>query len=253
MTRVEKNATVEERLGEVKNEVIRELKRERRRFRPFLTCGALFLLVLVCLCVWCCWKVASTGLIEVPFFTNIAYEEPIPSRVVTPGVPVETVVSAQISSTLASRLQQGDGALGDRQISFSISEESLTASLRSLLEQSGTNLVDSSRAQVAIDEGRGVELFVPIRGNPRKSALVARVGVDAGNGIAAITPTNIWIGNCHVPSFLVSMFLRPLIAREMKSVQKELSRFAEIKSISTSDGLMRIDAEFTVEIQENGL
>jgi hypothetical protein len=253
MTRVEKNATVEERLSEVKGEVVRELKRERRRFRPFLTCGAIFLLTLVCLCVWVCWTLAETGLVEVPFFTSIAYEEPAPIRVVEPGVPVETVLSAQMSGALASRLQQGNGALNDRSVVFSIGEESLTASLRSIAEQSGTNLIDASRAQLAIEKGRGFELFAPIEGNPRGSAFVAWMEVGVKEGVVSIVPINIRVGSCRVPSFIVNTFLRPLIAQELKSIQRELSRVAVIKSVEAFDGLMRIEAEFIVEIQEDGL
>ncbi|KKW32189.1 MAG: hypothetical protein UY76_C0037G0002 [Candidatus Uhrbacteria bacterium GW2011_GWA2_52_8d] len=162
MVRVEKNAGLESRLDNVKGEVVREVRRRTRTSRPWLTCSLLLLFVLVGVGVWVAWFVAATGLLHVPVFTSLAYEAPAPIRGVTPGVPVETVLEETFTSTLTRRLYEGGGTLTNRSIQVQIQEASLTASLRSFLEEEGLEWIDSAGVQMAVEPGVGIELFVPL-------------------------------------------------------------------------------------------
>jgi len=158
MARIEKNAGLEEKLNEVKQDV-KEVKKVSTGRKPWFFCAMFLLLVAVVVLFMFTWTVAATGLVNIPVFTSLAYDAPQPLHTVTPGVPVETVLEEKIISTITQRLYEGGGDIVDQRIQATITEESLTASLRSIVEDSGVDWFGTSRLQVAIDPKVGVEVY----------------------------------------------------------------------------------------------
>jgi hypothetical protein len=249
MTRVEKQSSVKEQIHEMKGVVVDEVRKSQRRRRPWLTCSVILLLLLSGFFVWLGWAVASTGLIEIPLLTSLAYDPPAPIRIVEPGSPIETVAQEVFTSTLTSRLQSGSGELLDRSMTLTLSESSLTATVQSLIEESGIGWIDSSLAQVVLDPSVGVELFAPLRNNPRGSAitLLADVGVQDGN--VTITPTQAQIGDLTLPSVLLSL-LNSLVQEQLESLNTSLRGYANLTSVSMTEGTVALVGELSVEIRE---
>ena len=249
MARVEKNAGMEQQLEDMKGEVVTHVKRRNRPSRPWLTCSLVLLVMLVGVCVWGVWSVAATGLVRVPVFTAIAYEVPVPTRPVTPGVPAQTVLQEAFTSTLTRRLYEGGGALTNRSIHVELEEGSLTASLRSLLEEGNLDWMDASRAQVVVDPEVGVEVFAPIHGSELGTAVTLTLDLGARDGNLVVTPTKIQIGRARVPNFLVTIFLKPLLEAELAKLNAAMVGSAKISTIEMLPRMLSVDGELSVEIE----
>lgn len=249
MARVEKNAGIEQRLQDMKGEVVDEVKRRTRRSRPWLTCSLILLVVLVGVCVWGLWSVAATGLVRVPVFTDLAYEVPAPTRPVTPGVPVETVMNEAFTSTLTRRLYEGGGTLSNRSISVEIEETSATASLRSFLEEGDFDWIDASGVQVVVDPDVGVELFVPFLGSELATAMTLTFDLGAQDGNLVVTPTNIQVGSAKIPDFLIAVFLKPLLEAELAKLNAAMVGYAKISTIEILSRAVSVSGELSVEVE----
>lgn len=249
MARVEKNAGIEQRLADMKGEVVDEVKRRTRRSRPWLTCSLILLMVLVGVCVWGLWTTAATGLVRVPVFTDLAYEIPVPTRPVTPGVPVETVMNEAFTSTLTRRLYEGGGTLTNRSISVQLEESSITASLRSFLEEGNFDWIDASGVQVVVDPDVGVELFVPIFRSELTTAVTFTFDFGAQDGNLIVTPTKIQIGNAQIPDFLIAVFLKPLLEAELAKLNATMVGYAKISMIEILPRTLSVSGELSVEVE----
>ena len=251
MVRVEKNAGLESRLDDVKGEVVAEVRRRTRTSRPWLTCSLLLLAVLVGVGVWAAWFVAATGLLHVPVFTSLAYEAPAPIREVTPGVPVETVLNETFTSTLTRRLYEGGGTLTSRSIEVQIQEASLTASLRSFLEESGLEWIDSAGVQIVVEPGVGIELFVPLTIESQEPGVAGIITFDltAVEGNLVVTPTSVKIGAAKIPDLLIAAFLKPFLEAELAKLNTAMVGYAQISTIDLLQREISITGELSVEIQ----
>lgn len=249
MARVEKNAGIEQRLADMKGEVVDEVKRRTRRSRPWLTCSLILLVVLVGVCVWGLWTVAATGLVRVPVFTDLAYEIPEPTRPVTPGVPAETIMSEAFTSTLTRRLYEGGGTLSNRSISVEIEETSLTASWRSFLEEGDFDWIDASGAQVVVDPEVGVELFVPLLSSDLGTAATLTFDLRAQDGNLVVTPTKIQVGKAKIPDVLIAVFLKPLLEAELAKLNAAMVGYAKISTIEILPRVISVSGELSVEVE----
>lgn len=249
MSRIEKNAGIEQRLENMKGEVVDEVKRRTRRLHPWLTCSLILLVILVGVSVWGLWSVAATGLVRVPVFTDLAYEIPVPTRPVTPGVPIETVISEAFTSTLTRRLYEGGGTLSNRSISVQLKESSITASWRSFLEEGSFDWINASGAQVVIDPDVGVEVFVPFIVNELETAATLTFDLEAQDGNLVVTPTKIQIGNARIPDFLIAVFLKPLLKTELAKLNAAMVGYAKISTIEILPRVISISGELSVEIE----
>ncbi|MBI4435641.1 hypothetical protein HY630_03140 [Candidatus Uhrbacteria bacterium] len=251
MSRVEKNASLEERLDDVKGEMVREVRRRTRVSRPFLTCSLLLLAVLVGLGVWIAWSVAATGLVRVPVFTSLANEAPAPTREVTPGVPVETVLNEAFTSTLTRRLYEGGGELTNRSVEVAVSEASLTASLRTFLEGDELEWIDASHSQIVVEPGVGIELFVPLSLESQQPGTAATIvfELSAMEGNLVVTPISVRVGKAKIPDLVIAVFLRPLLEAELAKLNAAMVGYAQISSIETLPRELLIKGELSVEIR----
>lgn len=253
MARVEKNAPIEKQIGQVKEEVVREVKHRTRRHRPWLTCSLIILAIMMGVLVWVVWMIAATGLVRIPVFTSLAYEMPEPLREVKPGVPVEMVLEEQFTTTLTRRLYEGGGMLTNRTIETTITEESLTATLRTLLEESGIGWIDPLRSHVIIEPGQGVIIFLPLLkpNNGLQTAISAVFEISAADGVITVVPAHVVVGSARVQDILISVFLKPLLEAELAKVNDLVVGYASISSIGIYSGELVLQGELAVEIQED--
>lgn len=249
MTRVEKEAGIEKRLEEVKSQMSSEVRRRTRRSRPWLTCSLILLITLLGVCVWAVWTVAATGLWRIPLFTTLAYDIPSPTRDVTPGVPAETVVEETFSTTLTRRLYEGGGTLTNRSIEVTLSESSLTASLRSFLEDADLDWVDASHTQLVVDPEVGVELFVPFTDSELGTAATLAFAIEASDGNLIVTPTEVRVGSAKVPGFLIATFFKPFLASELAKLNTTMVGYATISTIEILPRELVIMGELAVEVE----
>ncbi|MBI5793672.1 hypothetical protein HZA87_01105 [Candidatus Uhrbacteria bacterium] len=249
MTRVEKNASVREKLEEMKGSVVREVREHNRKRRPMLTCSLVFLFLVACFFSWMAWVVASTGLVYIPLFTTLAYDKPEPIHAVEPGIPVDVFVKDSLTEEVTKRLQSGSGELKDRAFTLTLSEASLTASIRSLIEESGLTFLDGSEAQVALDGQDGAELFVPLSKNTQASAISLMIDVGAKDGKISIAPTRLRVGSLSIPHFILVNLLDPFLKQELAKLNDALIGYARLNSIVVAQGAVTLTGELSVEVR----
>lgn len=181
-------------------------------------------------------------------FTAVAYDVPAPTRDVTPGVPAETVVDEAFSTTLARRLYEGGGELSNRSIELTLSEASLTASMRSFLEGSDLDWIDPTRTQLVVDPKVGVELFVPFL-SELETAATLTFDISSSGGNLVVTPKDVHIGSAKVPSFLIATFLKPFLEAELEQLNASMVGYATISTIQLLPRELVIEGELAVEVE----
>jgi hypothetical protein len=245
--RIEKDAGIEKRFEEVKSEMSSEVRRRTRRSRPWLTCSFIILLTLLVFCLWGLWTVAATGLWKIPLLTGVAYDRPAPTRVVRPGVPVQTIVQEAFTTTLTRRLYEGGGTLTNRSLEVLLSEASLTASLRSLLEESQLGWIDTAGTQLVVDPDVGLELFVPFADSPLKSGATLTFAITTANGNLVVTPTTVMVGSARMPRFLTTAFLKPFLDAELGRLNAALVGYTTFSSIDVLPRELSLRGELAMD------
>ncbi len=249
MSRIEKDSDTKEELQQLRGEVIKEIGSQRKK-SPWLACSLLFVLLIVGGIGAAAWAIAATGLVTVPGFSQAAYEEPTPVRVVKPGVPIETIIQEEVTSTLATRLQAGGGTLKDASISLTLSEQSLTASLRNLLENSGDRTIDPSRTQLAVDPEQGFMFFLPFTKSASNSAVQLSVKAEMKDGAIVLVPDAATVGSLRIPKSMVTFFIQPFIEERLVHLNSELASFVQIREILYQEGQVVIEGDIAVKILE---
>lgn len=247
MSRIEKGSNTTEELQELKGEVIKEIKSQRKS-KPWCACSLVLLLCIIGILTSIVWGVAATGLVTVPGFIKFAYQKPEPERLVTSGVPIETVINQQVQTTLTQRLQAGGGKLEDASVTFALDEKSLTASLRSVLEESGDTMLDPALAQVMVTQEKGFTFFLPFGNSVNRTALQISVKATAKDGTLILTPEAFSIGSLQVPNVITAFFLQPFVNSKLANLNKALGSYMEIQDLTYEEGKAIVKGKFSVKI-----
>lgn len=247
MSRIEKGLDTKEELKQMKGEVIKEISSQNRG-KPWCACSLIFLFVILGIISAVIWGVSATGLVSVPGFSQFAYHEPSPERVVSPGVPMETLIDQQVKTTLTQRLQAGGGKLSDTSVTFSIDERSLTASLRSVLEQSGDQTIESTLAQVTVSPEKGFTFFLPFKEAVRKTALQISVNAHVRDGTLELQPQSLSIGSLRIPDVLTAFFIQPFIHGKLSELNTALGSYMELREITYEQERVIVKGNFSVQI-----
>lgn len=229
----------------IKNE-IKPARCSRGKFGCFFLIFLVFLVVVGGLA----WIVAASGLVSVPLVSNWAYKPPNPLRVVLAGPPLETYVSETFGNVLTDRLQSGSGRLEDKDVELLLSENSLTTSLQTIIKDNDLSFLSSNTAQVAIDEKQGIEIFLPLAGQINGNALSLLVKIKVENGLLVADEVKLKIGNLSIPAFLTDIFLKPASNKGSDYLNQKIGRYASIKAIETSEGILKVSGTLTVEIMK---
>ncbi|MBI2475264.1 hypothetical protein HYV69_02435 [Candidatus Uhrbacteria bacterium] len=241
MSRIEKGSDVREELQQMKGEVIKEIGSTKQR-HPFRSCFAIFFILIVLFSTAIAWALASTGIVYIPVFTQFTYQKPEPGRLVSPGVPVEKVIEEQVLSKLAA------GSVNEV-ISLSLSESSLTASLRDILENAADGFIDSSFSQVTISQDKGLTLFLPLENSKSGSAILFSIKANVKDGKIELVPEELKIGSLFIPDSLTNLFLRSIIQDRLANGNKMLESYVQIQDIEYKDGSVIVRGKIAAEIK----
>lgn len=221
MARIEKNQPVMEEVGEMEKRLMGAVGKngKSRWWRRALL--VFFAIVLACT-AFALWVVAAAGVARVPGFSSWAYEEPVPIRVVRPGVPLATAARERVSVSSAS-----------------LTEGTLTTELRSALETSGQAVVDADRAQVAVDAG-SLELYLPLRNSSQNTAFVARVRLTVEDGIPRLVADEVSLGAWSLGDWLRGRVVDQALAGALDAALAQIGDRVSITSVRAEDGVLMI-------------
>lgn len=231
VARIEKHQETEQEIAGMKHEVLDAVSKSNRKPHPRLACcGVLVAFFVVGLGV-VAWLTAATGLVHVPVVSSLAYERPVPVTEVRAGVPAETSVVTQLAMSALS---------GGNTIELSLSEESLTASFRTLVEEAGISFIRTEDVQVAVVEGKGLELFFPVRNNEQGTAVraILQVGTRA-DGFTA-TVTDVRFGSLPIPSWLIAASVDALVSGVLTRMNQSIPPGASITTVSYESHIVRV-------------
>lgn len=184
------------------------------------------------------WVLASTGLVNVPVLTGLAYRKPEPSAVVEPGVPFEAFLSVRLLEPDSLGAQDAAGPFV-----LSIPESTLTASVRDALSSSGQTFFDDRTAQASVTAARGVELYLPLVDNARETAVLVRLHVSAKDGALAVSVEDASVGSWAVWGAMRSGILEPAISAGLdRANQAVADAGVSVTDVLEQDGFLTVHA-----------
>lgn len=249
MSRVEKGASTKDEIQQMKGEVIKEIGASRRG-RPILTCSLILFLCVAGIVGVVIWGLALSGMVQVPVVSAVVYSTPMPDHVVVAGVPVETVVDTQIKTTVTSQLQQGATQIDSFPVVVPLTEESVTASLRQLLSQTGDVTFDLARTQVEIRADETIVFFLPIEESAQQTAFQVALTLQVQDGRLELMPQWARIGHLPIPRSLVALFIQPLLTDGMVEVNDAIGSFIHLKQLEYQEGQLIVHGDAAVKILE---
>lgn len=190
----------------MKGDILKAVHKGKPRLLGFWSCAVLLLVVILPIGGFVAWTAAATGLVAVPVLSSWAYEVPAPSRSVAAGLSLEAY--------LKSGSFKGNFA--------DIPETTMTALVRDTLSTDGQTWFDERKSQIAKNEDGGVELYLPLRDNAQRSALVAHLDVSLDQGKIAVVVSDVALGSWKVPAWIVSSVIVPAIAPTIASINADL-------------------------------
>src|SRR3989338_8752787 len=159
----------------------------KKHSRAFFGCGILCLMFLG-VCALVAWVLAASGLVRVPIFSSLAYEESAPIR----------VVDSTNAESLERVLERAINTAQSPELSVRLSEASLTASLRAELSTLDQPYFTAAGSQMAV-EGESLEVYLPLKTTPQtNNALTARVRLLAQDGGFAAEVSSVRIGGVRL-------------------------------------------------------
>lgn len=249
MARVDKQAELQEQVARMETQM--NHTQEKKRRSPLMTCSLILAAGVLLVIGIIVWAVASTGLVEVPVVTSLAYREPVPVRLVEAGTPMETLLQETFTSTLTQRIYEGGGTLEDRTLEVRIPEDALTASVRTLAQEAGQDWIDADRLQIAIEPGVGAQMFAPLgtENNELNTALTATFDLQATNGLLEVIPSEVKIGSFKIPDVFIAATLERLLEQELAKLNQSMVGYARISQIDVVSGALLVTGEIAIEIR----
>lgn len=191
----------------MKDDILKAVHKGKAKRPWFRSCAVLLLVAILLVGGFVAWTLAATGLVAVPVLSPSAYQAPLPSRTVVPGLSLEAYLkSGSFKGNVAE-----------------IPETTLTALVQDTLSTDGQTWFDEHKSQVAKNaDGEGVELYLPLRDNAQKSAVMARLDVSFDGGKVAVTVSDVTLGSWKVSPWIVSSVIVPAIAPTVASINATL-------------------------------
>ncbi|MFH1252948.1 MAG: hypothetical protein V1664_01295 [Candidatus Uhrbacteria bacterium] len=253
MTRVEKDSQLKTKVENLTTQVktVEKQEAKEQRISKFkLACGGLVLVVFLGLFFGISWIMAASGLVNVPIISPIAYKIPVPMQPVVPGVLIDAYVSEYFNSLITERLQAGSGELKERAVTVTLSEASLTASLRELLATENLSFFKTEPAQVAIKKDQGLEVFLPLANSSNNNALRLLLKIVVVNGKISVTYVRMTIGNLVLPDGFSKIVLKPFLDQGLQQANYKLGAYSTIDEILFEDNTLVVNGQLTVQVQE---
>ncbi|MEK9130880.1 MAG: hypothetical protein AAB429_02060 [Patescibacteria group bacterium] len=163
------------------------------------------------------------GLIGVPLVGGFVYQPPQADHVVTASAPLD-------SESLQS---------------LTFSESMLTASLRLGLDGEAGQWFEAGESQVAVIDGHGVELFLPLANNAQRSALTIVTRLDLADGALTPVVTSFHLGRLPVSPKLMNAIVESSLKSALASFNAELAKVARIEAVAYQDGNVVVTGTLT--------
>jgi len=229
---------------------LKKVSKRVNRHHPIFSCFLIFAAVVVIIFLALVWLLASTGLVRVPGISALAYNKPVPLHVVEPGESLENKIQTELESLVTQRLQAGGGQINNRDITVSLSEESFTSSLQTIIASQADDFFEAQTTQIAIDPDDGIEIYIPVLDNPLETALLIDLKVVVEEDKLVVQIQKIQIGSLKVPVSLFGgrlekTFLNPLLQK----LSNEIGRFGKITNIRFFKGFITLDGQLLVEVE----
>lgn len=224
MSRVEKNAPVQDELRAMRGEMLETVKVNGRGVGKKTGCAIILLLMLLAFGLWILVLAARTGLVMIPVISPMVFSTPIPDHRVSAGILMEESVSTQLSRNVS-----------DPNIRLSLSEESLTASARRVLAGSNVNFIDAAKTQVAVGT-EDVEIFIPVEG--KDTAVTVRLLPKVEDGTLTLSIRSVDIGALALPGVIVDAMLRPAFDTSVGEFNRELEKYVRLDQIRLESGAL---------------
>lgn len=253
MTRIEKNAKIEEQVKNLTSQVKETEKLETKEHKKshqgkFFGCG-LILMIFLAFIAWIIWFLAASGLANIPWVSSLVYKIPTPLHEVSPGVLAEAYVSDYFNSLITERLQTGGGELTDRNVSLILSEADITATLRNFLASGELSFFESDRAQIATEKETGAEIFIPLANTNNENALRLLLKPVVESGQPSLAFLKISIGNFNLPLWLSDLVLKPLANWGLEAAKQKFASYSTLDRLELEDGQIKITGSLTVQVE----
>lgn len=249
MSRVEKDDQTQELKKPAKKEMANEIRRNRKKFHSFFSC---FFLVIFVVCVfggWITWSVALTGLLDIPIVSPLAFKSVKPVRLVLPDTPVEELIPNTIKTAIINRYQIGANVLGDRNIRLVLPERSLTASLQTLVKNSGLDFLDRLGSQIAIIPEKKIEIFLPLKNSKQSTSILAEVKVEIINNEIQFIVDSVYVGRLRIPTFLITRLIQPYVNQQTETLNKSLKIFLSLDRVLYEKNDIVLTGSFTTDVK----
>lgn len=221
---------------------------------------------------------AKAGITKIPVF-SLAYKEHQPLRSVTPDTKAPPLFPVDAFKALEGLDQPGADAeaameelFNDKNVqeffanlertagsasgrlSFELTEGMLTASLRQAAAaapktpdapaQEPEQPFDLARAQIAISEQKGVEIFLPLKDNEQHSSVRVYVRPAVVDGALTISLLDVWVGNLRVPPSWVESIDRDGIQEAFRSAAPGMKEYLQLQAVTVEDGAVKLEGRF---------
>lgn len=201
----------------------------RSKIRGCCGCALLALLVFLTLLGLLAYALAETGLVRVPLFSRF-YHEPRPARSVEPA-----------ATTLPATLQtQFRRQLESRTITFTISEEVLTRTIRDLAATQ-TSLTFSG-AQVAVLPD-GLHLFARFELRGSRGTMRVRLVPELRNNTPTFRIRKVELGELPLWHRPFDILARRALATKLEEALRGFSSFMTLTGMSIEPGAVKITGE----------
>ena len=198
----------------------------RKKKRGCFSCAMASLALGGAFVLWALWSVAATGFVRIPVFSALAFQQPVPTRIVEGGnVNPNRWIEQAFGQGLTSR------------VSLTVPEEVLTALLRSADTSDGLgDVIDFSKSQIAVEDG-ALEIFLPFK--DASTAVTALLVPSADENGLHISAMEFRIGSRRIPKFLLRNLVDRVLRLVIDRVEDEFGSMATIERIAaTADGLV---------------
>jgi len=230
MTRISADTISENEISERS-----ERRPRRRKHRRGSGCCIFFIVVLLFGVLTSCAVVAKSGIIEVPFFSDVFYRVPKPTRIVE--------VDADANQELAVVANPLSGTA-----TLTISEEQLTQALRRSL--GGYDTVAISTAQAVILP-EGIELFGLVT-EPVRVTIIVLIEPRIENAHLFITVKKLTLGNLPLPPSWAERITRWLAGGIIDQTAQAINSVA-IEQIELHDKTVRVVVPLSSALLRTGL
>lgn len=212
-----------------------ERRFRRRKHRRGLGCCIFFIVVLLFGVLIGCAVVAKSGVVEIPFFSDVFYRVPKPTRIVS--------VDADANQDLAVVANPLSGTA-----TLTISEEQLTQALRRGLGGYDTIAISTAQAVILPE---GIELFGLVT-KPVRVNITALVEPRIENAKFAVTVKKLTLGNLPLPPSWAERITRWLAGGIIDQTAQAINSVA-IERIELHDKTISVVVSLSSALLRTGL